>query len=86
MLIRKSNIGGEILSIITRGMYFDPKAVLRECVQNGVDANANEISIKIRQDTVVIVDNGEVWIKIPCEDISGAKTPEYSSHTPCLEK
>jgi hypothetical protein len=37
-------------------------------------------------DTVVIVDNGEVWIKIPCEDISGAKTPEYSAHTPCLEK
>lgn len=58
MLVRKSDIGGEIISILTRGMYLDPKDALREYIQNGVDASATEISVKIRQDIIVIQDNG----------------------------
>jgi len=58
MLIKKSDIGGEIISILTRGMYLDPKDALREYVQNGVDAGATSISIRIRQDTIVVIDNG----------------------------
>jgi molecular chaperone HtpG len=58
MLLKKSDIGGEIISILTRGMYLDPKDALREYVQNGVDAQASHISIKIRQDIIVIQDNG----------------------------
>lgn len=58
MLLKKSDIGGEIISILTRGMYLDPKDTLREYVQNGVDAQATHISIKIRQDIVVVQDNG----------------------------
>jgi molecular chaperone HtpG len=59
MLFRKTDIGGEIISILTRGMYLDPKDALREYVQNGVDANATDISIKIRQNLIVISDNGD---------------------------
>jgi hypothetical protein len=58
MLLKKSDIGGEIISILTRGMYLDPKDTLREYVQNGVDALATHISIKIRQNIVVVQDNG----------------------------
>jgi Histidine kinase-, DNA gyrase B-, and HSP90-like ATPase len=58
MLLKKSDIGGEIISILTRGMYLDPKDTLREYIQNGVDAQATHISIKIRQDIVVVQDNG----------------------------
>jgi len=39
-------------------MYLDPKDALREYVQNGVDAQATNISIKIRQDIIVVQDNG----------------------------
>jgi hypothetical protein len=59
MLFKKTDIGGEIISILTRGMYLDPKDALREYVQNGVDAHAKDISIKIRQDLIVIHDNGD---------------------------
>lgn len=58
MLIKKSDIGGEIISILTRGMYLDPKDALREYIQNGIDAQAKDVSIKIRQDSIVVVDNG----------------------------
>jgi HSP90 family molecular chaperone len=39
MKLSQNDIGGEIISIITKGMYTDPKDALREYVQNGVDAN-----------------------------------------------
>jgi len=56
--IRKSDIGGEIISILTKGMYADPKDALREYVQNGVDAGAKNIEIKIRQNNIVVQDDG----------------------------
>lgn len=59
MELKKSDIGAEIISILTRGMYLDPLDALREYVQNGVDAKAKNIFIKIRQNTVVIEDDGE---------------------------
>ena len=57
--IKKSDIGGEIISILTKGMYSDPKDALREYVQNGVDAEADNIDIKIRQNNIIIQDNGK---------------------------
>jgi len=53
------DIGAEVLSILTRGMYPDPKDALREYIQNGVDANANKINIYIRKNTITIDDNGK---------------------------
>jgi hypothetical protein len=56
--ITKHHIGAEIISILTRGMYTDSKDALREYVQNGVDANAKNIEIKIRGSSIVVIDDG----------------------------
>lgn len=58
MKLSKFDIGAEIISIITRGMYPDPKDALREYIQNGVDAEATKISVKIRQESIVVEDDG----------------------------
>ncbi len=58
MKLTQHDIGGEIISILTRGMYADPKDAIREYVQNGVDANAESVTVKIRQNNIVIQDNG----------------------------
>lgn len=57
--IKKSDIGGEIISILTKGMYSDPKDALREYIQNGVDAEAGNIDVRIRQNNIVIQDDGK---------------------------
>lgn len=54
----KHDIGAEIISILTKGMYSDPRDALREYVQNGIDANAQNIEIKIRGNSIVIQDDG----------------------------
>lgn len=56
--VTKHHIGAEIISILTRGMYPDPKDALREYVQNGVDADAKNIEIKIRGSSIIVVDDG----------------------------
>lgn len=58
MKLNKYDIGGEIISILTKGMYPDPKDALREYIQNGVDAAAKNINLKVRQDTIVVEDDG----------------------------
>lgn len=59
MKLNKYDIGGEIISILTKGMYPDPKDALREYIQNGVDAGATNINLKVRQDLIVVEDNGK---------------------------
>jgi len=54
----KHDIGAEIISILTKGMYFDPRDALREYVQNAIDANAQNIGIKIRGNSIVVEDDG----------------------------
>lgn len=56
--ITKHDIGAEIISILTKGMYFDPRDALREYVQNGIDADAQNIEIKIRGNSIVVEDDG----------------------------
>jgi len=56
--ITKHDIGAEIISILTKGMYPDPRDAMREYVQNGVDADAKNIIIKVRGDSIVIEDDG----------------------------
>lgn len=58
MKLSKFDIGAEVISIITKGMYPDPKDALREYIQNGVDALAKNMSIKIRQESIVVEDDG----------------------------
>lgn len=58
MKLSKFDIGGEIISILTRGMYPDPKDAIREYIQNSIDAHSNKITVKVGQNSVVIQDDG----------------------------
>lgn len=58
MKFTKFDIGAEIISILTKGMYQDPRDALREYVQNGIDAGAKDITIKVRNNSVSIIDTG----------------------------
>jgi len=55
----KKDIGAELLSILTTGLYRDTLDTLREYIQNGIDAGASSMSIKITPDTITIEDNGQ---------------------------
>ena len=57
MRFTKFDIGADIIAILTRGMYPDPKDALREYIQNGVDAKAKNVSVKIRQGNIVVQDD-----------------------------
>ena len=52
-------VGGELLDILSRGLYSDAKDALREYVQNGVDAEAEHILITVDGSQAVIRDNGQ---------------------------
>jgi molecular chaperone HtpG len=54
----KEDIGGEILPILTTGLYRDSLDALREYIQNGIDANADQIEVSIDPSTVAVTDNG----------------------------
>ena len=51
-------VGGELLDILSRGLYSDAKDALREYVQNGVDAEAGHILITVDGSQAVIRDDG----------------------------
>jgi hypothetical protein len=53
------DIGGELLSILSKGLYPSPLDCIREYVQNAVDAQAKKVTIRITGNSVVIHDNGE---------------------------
>ena len=53
------DIGGELLSILSKGLYTNPLDCLREYAQNAVDANANIVTIKITGNAVSIHDDGD---------------------------
>ncbi len=42
------DIGGELLAILSKGLYTDPLHCIREYVQNAVDANAHSATIKLQ--------------------------------------
>jgi Histidine kinase-, DNA gyrase B-, and HSP90-like ATPase len=58
MQLSKFDIGAEILAILTKGMYPDPRDAVREYIQNSIDAKAANVSVKVRQNSVVIEDDG----------------------------
>jgi hypothetical protein len=53
-----ADIGGELLPILTRGLYSDILDSLREYIQNAIDARATKISVSIDPDVVTISDDG----------------------------
>lgn len=52
------DIGAELLSILSKGLYTNPLDSLREYAQNGVDAGAKTITIKITGNAATIFDDG----------------------------
>ena len=58
MKMNKFDIGGEIISILTKGMYPDPKDAIREYIQNAVDAKSKTVDVKVRQSSVIVEDDG----------------------------
>jgi hypothetical protein len=57
--VREEDIGGELLPILSKGLYTDPLHSLREYVQNSVDSGATQVTIKITGNSVVVHDNGQ---------------------------
>jgi hypothetical protein len=54
-----SDIGGQLLPILSKGLYTNPLDCIREYVQNSVDAGAATVSIKITGNSVIIHDTGQ---------------------------
>ena len=54
----REDIGGELLPILTRGLYRDTLDCLREYIQNAIDAEASQITVIIDPDVVSISDDG----------------------------
>jgi hypothetical protein len=52
------DIGGELLPILSKGLYTYPLHAIREYVQNSVDAGATQATIKITGNSVLVHDNG----------------------------
>ena len=52
------DIGGDLLGILSKGLYPDPLDCIREYVQNSVDAKAKTVTIKITGNSVIIIDDG----------------------------
>jgi len=57
--VHSEDIGGELLAILSKGLYTNPLDCIREYVQNAVDAQAKSVTIKITGNSVVILDNGQ---------------------------
>jgi hypothetical protein len=55
---RKEDIGGEILPILTTGLYRNKLDTLREYVQNAIDARSSHIELVIDPDTIMVADDG----------------------------
>ncbi|MDE2934571.1 MAG: ATP-binding protein [Chloroflexota bacterium] len=51
-------VGGELLDILSRGLYNDAKDALREYVQNSVDAGADSVYITVDGPIVTVRDDG----------------------------
>src|SRR6266540_6704248 len=52
-------VGGELLNILSKGLYTNPLDAIREYVQNAIDANANEVKVQITGNSVFILDWGD---------------------------
>ncbi len=52
------DIGGELLAVLSKGLYPNPLDCIREYVQNAVDAQAKTVTIKITGNSVLIFDDG----------------------------
>ncbi len=57
--LAESQIGGELLNILSKGLYTDPLDAIREYAQNSIDANAETVEIQVTGNSVFILDYGD---------------------------
>lgn len=57
--ISERGIGGELLNILSKGLYTNPLDAIREYVQNAIDANADQVEIHVTGNSVHILDYGD---------------------------
>lgn len=55
---QEGDIGGQLLPILSKGLYTNPLDCIREYVQNSVDAGAKHVNIRITGNGVTIHDTG----------------------------
>lgn len=53
------SFGGELLAILSHGLYTNPFDCIREYCQNSIDANCSEITLKITGNSVFVHDDGD---------------------------
>ena len=58
LVLEPWEVGGELLDILSRGLYSDSKDAIREYTQNGVDAKATKVIVTVDGPRLVIRDNG----------------------------
>jgi hypothetical protein len=56
--VSAEDVGGELLPILSKGLYTNPLDAIREYVQNAVDAIATQVTIQITGNSVWILDDG----------------------------
>jgi DNA mismatch repair enzyme (predicted ATPase) len=56
--LEANDVGGELLAILSKGLYTNPLDCIREYVQNSVDAHATNVTIKVTGNSVMIFDDG----------------------------
>ncbi len=61
------DIGGNLLPILTEGLYSDPLDALREYIQNSIDAKCENITLDITSHTVTITDDGRGMTRATAE-------------------
>src|SRR5687768_12571823 len=52
--VSSSDVGGELLALLSKGLYTNPLDSIREYVQNSVDADAQNVTIKISGNSLQI--------------------------------
>lgn len=57
--VSEDEIGGELLNILSKGLYTNPLDAIREYVQNSIDANADQVEIQVTGNSVFILDYGD---------------------------
>ena len=56
--IEPNDIGGELLAVLSKGLYTNPLDCIREYIQNSVDGRAQNVTIKVTGNSVIIYDDG----------------------------
>lgn len=57
--VGEKHVGAAILDIVSGAMYGNALDVLREYIQNAIDGNADDVTVTVRRDMIVIRDNGD---------------------------